>query len=198
MRNRSKKTSLVPPYPVELWIPNEVSRKGNSIRWTAKGEWQLVRATGVLDRLLNATTRLKAARFIKMYGPLQLDQGDRERSIRYDEWEQLRRRVESGLRTASALGQLDVEGGLPSEFKLTIDGSSRRFVLRTSGLGLVFFQIAAAEFSAHPRAVCAGCTKLYPPSRRPRADRANYCPACRLTVAAKLRQQDYRSRRRAT
>jgi hypothetical protein len=42
---------------------------------------------------------------------------------------------------------------------------------------------------------CSGCGKWYSPSRRPRADRANYCSRCRADgTADRLRKRDQRAR----
>jgi hypothetical protein len=62
--------------------------------------------------------------------------------------------------------------------------------------GALAVAVAYAVSTERGAAVCSSCKRVYPVTRRPRADRANYCPTCRDNGApARERQRRLRARR---
>lgn len=81
-------------------------------------------------------------------------------------------------------------------FVHTWEGEVPRLRLGGHGLfGAVATQLLFAIGAAKGLVTCTVCGELYTPTRRPRADQANYCPQCSWRESRRLAQQRYRRKR---
>jgi hypothetical protein len=82
--------------------------------------------------------------------------------------------------------------------RATYNARRKRFEIRISGApplpGALALQIMLALTRSAGVAVCSGCGKIFPPSRRPNPDRNSYCNSCGMRAA--WREAQARRRRR--
>jgi hypothetical protein len=83
----------------------------------------------------------------------------------------------------------------------TYNPRRNRFEIRITGspalLGALALQIMLAMTRSAGIAVCSGCGKLFPPSRRPNPNRNAYCKGCGIKAAWREAQTRRRARKQA-